>query len=129
LGNARPGLFLGVKICWQMANLVHHYECLNRDYKKAKMLLKSVTTTNPKHAPGWIAAARVEETVGKLVAAREIIAKGCEECPKSEDIWMEASRLNVGLLFPVWVLTLKLPELEPVSAEDFSLTTGLHLSC
>ncbi|KAI9004399.1 PRP1 splicing factor, N-terminal-domain-containing protein [Hyaloraphidium curvatum] len=64
------------------------------DYKKARTLLKSVITTNPKHAPGWIAAARLEEIMGKLIGAREIIAKGCEECPKSEDVWLEAARLN-----------------------------------
>ena len=35
------------------------------DIKKARLLLKSVITTNPKHGPGWIAAARLEEQVGK----------------------------------------------------------------
>ncbi|KAI9136827.1 PRP1 splicing factor, N-terminal-domain-containing protein [Paraphysoderma sedebokerense] len=64
------------------------------DIKKARLLLKSVTTTNPKHAPGWIAAARLEEISGKMVQARQVIAKGCEECPKSEDVWLEAARLN-----------------------------------
>ncbi|KAJ3105219.1 hypothetical protein HDU97_008373 [Phlyctochytrium planicorne] len=64
------------------------------DIKKARQLLRSVTTTNPKHAPGWIAAARLEEVAQKTVAAREVIAKGCEECPKSEDVWLEAARLN-----------------------------------
>ena len=34
------------------------------DIKKARMLLKSVINTNPKHAPGWVAAARLEEQVG-----------------------------------------------------------------
>lgn len=34
------------------------------DIKKARLLLKSVTSTNPRHAPGWIAAARLEELVG-----------------------------------------------------------------
>jgi hypothetical protein len=34
------------------------------DIKKARLLLKSVTNTNPRHAPGWIAAARLEELVG-----------------------------------------------------------------
>jgi len=28
------------------------------DIKKARLLLKSVIQTNPKHAPGWIAAAQ-----------------------------------------------------------------------
>eukprot|EP00878_Enallax_costatus_P029570 GHUV01032083.1.p1 GENE.GHUV01032083.1~~GHUV01032083.1.p1 ORF type:complete len:136 (-),score=28.24 GHUV01032083.1:232-639(-) len=35
------------------------------DIKKARLLLKSVTTTNPHHGPGWIAAARLEERAGK----------------------------------------------------------------
>ena len=43
------------------------------DIKKARLLLKSVTTTNPKHGPGWIAAARVEEFAGKILQARKII--------------------------------------------------------
>ncbi|KAI4341090.1 hypothetical protein MLD38_025858 [Melastoma candidum] len=62
------------------------------DIKKAR-LLKSVTQTNPKHPPGWIAAARLEEVAGKLQAARQLIQKGCEECPKNEDVWIEACRL------------------------------------
>ncbi|EAK88146.1 Pre-mRNA splicing factor Pro1/Prp6. HAT repeat protein [Cryptosporidium parvum Iowa II] len=64
------------------------------DIKKARLLLKSVVNTNPKHSPGWIAAARFEEFVGRLSHAREIIAKGCEMCPKNEDIWLEAIRLG-----------------------------------
>ncbi|KAK3812059.1 MAG: PRP1 splicing factor, N-terminal-domain-containing protein [Benniella sp.] len=64
------------------------------DLKRARDLLKSVINTNPKHAPGWIAAARLEEHAGKLVDARQIIDKGCAECPKAEDIWLEAARLN-----------------------------------
>jgi pre-mRNA-processing factor 6 len=43
------------------------------DIKRARLLLQSVTTTNPKHAPGWIAAARVEEVAGKMVQARKVI--------------------------------------------------------
>lgn len=64
------------------------------DVKKARLLLKSVITTNPKHAPGWIAAARLEEVTGRLQAARNIIMRGCEVCPKNEDIWLEATRLQ-----------------------------------
>jgi pre-mRNA-processing factor 6 len=33
---------------------------------QARLLLKSVITTNPHHGPGWIAAARLEEKAGKL---------------------------------------------------------------
>lgn len=36
-------------------------------FTQARLLLKSVTSTNPKHGPGWIAAARVEEYAGKIV--------------------------------------------------------------
>ena len=64
------------------------------DIKKARLLLKSVTTTNPKHAPGWIAAARVEEYAGRVLGARKVIKQGCEACPESEDIWLEAARLQ-----------------------------------
>lgn len=64
------------------------------DIKKARTLLKSVISTNPNHAPGWIAAARLEELAGKLQAARELISLGCQRCPKSEDVWLEAARLE-----------------------------------
>ncbi|KAL1976398.1 hypothetical protein VTN31DRAFT_2680 [Thermomyces dupontii] len=64
------------------------------DIKRVRVLLESVTRTNPKHAPGWIALARLEELAGRIVAARNYIAKGCELCPKSEDVWLEAIRLN-----------------------------------
>ncbi|CAD6503207.1 BgTH12-02875 [Blumeria graminis f. sp. triticale] len=64
------------------------------DIKRVRVLLESVIRTNPKHAPGWIAAARLEELAGKSVAARNVIARGCEFCPKSEDVWLENIRLN-----------------------------------
>ncbi|PSS27628.1 hypothetical protein M430DRAFT_112597 [Amorphotheca resinae ATCC 22711] len=64
------------------------------DIKRVRVLLESVIRTNPKHAPGWIAAARLEELAGKTVAARNLIARGCEFCPKSEDAWLENIRLN-----------------------------------
>lgn len=64
------------------------------DIKKARLLLKSVTQTNPKHPPGWIAAARLEEVAGKIQAARQLIQKGCDECPLNEDVWLEACRLS-----------------------------------
>lgn len=63
------------------------------DVKKARLLLKSVRETNPNHPPAWIASARLEEVVGKMQAARNLIMKGTEQCPKSEDVWLEAARL------------------------------------
>jgi tetratricopeptide (TPR) repeat protein len=66
------------------------------DIKKARTLLRSVTATNPRHAPGWVAAARLEEVAGKLADARSLAQKGCELCPGSEDVWLEAARLARG---------------------------------
>ena len=59
------------------------------------MLFDSLVKSNPKHAPGWIAAACLEEHAGRMVAARKLIKQGCEQCPKSEDVWLEAARLHV----------------------------------
>uniref|UniRef100_A0A7S3EEL7 PRP1 splicing factor N-terminal domain-containing protein n=2 Tax=Rhodosorus marinus TaxID=101924 RepID=A0A7S3EEL7_9RHOD len=64
------------------------------DIKKLRHLLKSVTSTNPKHGPGWIAAARLEEFAGRMQAARKEIAQGCKMCPTSEEVWLEAVRLH-----------------------------------
>ncbi|RKP11767.1 hypothetical protein BJ684DRAFT_12481, partial [Piptocephalis cylindrospora] len=66
------------------------------DIKKARMVLNSVITTNPKHAPGWIAAARLEEVAGKMGQAKALISKGCDLCPTKEDVWLEAARLHGG---------------------------------
>jgi pre-mRNA-processing factor 6 len=65
------------------------------DIKRARMLFDSLVKSNPKHAPGWIAAARLEEHAGRMVAARKLIKAGCEQCPKNEDVWLEAARLHV----------------------------------
>ena len=64
------------------------------DIKKARLLLKSVRETNPNHPPAWIASARLEEVTGKVQSARNLIMKGCEENPKSEDMLLEAARLQ-----------------------------------
>lgn len=64
------------------------------DVNRVRVLLESVIKTNPKHGPGWIAAARLEEFAGKIVAARNVIARGCQFCPKNEDVWLENIRLN-----------------------------------
>lgn len=64
------------------------------DIKKARVLLTKVTQTNPRHAPGWIALARLEEVAGQLQQARMIAMKGCEMCPRSEDMYLEAARLQ-----------------------------------
>lgn len=64
------------------------------DIKRARVLLESVIKRNPRHGPGWIAAARLEEFAGKIQAAQNVIRRGSEMCPKSEDVWLEAIRLS-----------------------------------
>ncbi|KAE9378282.1 putative Pre-mRNA-splicing factor prp1 [Stipitochalara longipes BDJ] len=73
---------------------IHEGEAQVGDINRARVLLQSVINTNKKHGPGWIAAARLEELAGKTVAARNVIARGCEFCPKNEDVWLENIRLN-----------------------------------
>ncbi|KAJ7696368.1 PRP1 splicing factor, N-terminal-domain-containing protein [Mycena metata] len=64
------------------------------DIKKARMLFDSMVKSNPKYAQGWIAAACVEEHAGRMVAARKLINAGCQHCPQSEEVWLEAARLH-----------------------------------
>jgi pre-mRNA-processing factor 6 len=66
------------------------------DIARTRSLLESVIKTNPKHGPGWISASRLEEVAGKIVAARNLINRGCQHCPTSEDVWLEAIRLHMG---------------------------------
>ena len=75
-------------------SIVGQTEAQVGDIKRARTLLESVIKTNPSHAPGWIAATRLEELAGKIVQARSVIARGCEHCPKNEDVWLESIRLN-----------------------------------
>eukprot|EP00802_Teleaulax_amphioxeia_P004698 Tamp_04702.p1 GENE.Tamp_04702~~Tamp_04702.p1 ORF type:complete len:750 (-),score=187.85 Tamp_04702:197-2446(-) len=63
------------------------------DIKQARLLLKSAITSNPKHAPAWIAAARLEVIAGKVTQARNLIMQGCEATPLNEDIWLEAASI------------------------------------
>eukprot|EP00746_Dinoflagellata_sp_MGD_P159504 gnl/MRDRNA2_/MRDRNA2_86717_c0_seq1.p3 gnl/MRDRNA2_/MRDRNA2_86717_c0~~gnl/MRDRNA2_/MRDRNA2_86717_c0_seq1.p3 ORF type:complete len:408 (+),score=33.06 gnl/MRDRNA2_/MRDRNA2_86717_c0_seq1:4062-5285(+) len=64
------------------------------DIKKARLLLKSLTHTNSKHGPGWIAAARLEEVAGRLYSAKNLIMRGLNKCVNNEDVWLEAIRLQ-----------------------------------
>jgi len=64
------------------------------DLKQARLLLKSAIQSNPKHAPAWIAASRLEVISGKVAQARNLIMQGCEATPLNEDIWIEASNIH-----------------------------------
>ena len=54
----------------------------------------SVRQSNPSYAAGWVAAARLEESAGKMMAAKQIMQDACVQCPKHEDMWIEAARLE-----------------------------------
>ncbi|KAF2759949.1 putative pre-mRNA-splicing factor prp1 [Pseudovirgaria hyperparasitica] len=64
------------------------------DLKRVRTLMESVVKTNPKHGPAWVAAARLEEHAGRALAARDLLSRACEHCPKSEDVWLERIRIN-----------------------------------
>ncbi|KAL5702368.1 Protein STABILIZED1 [Ranunculus cassubicifolius] len=85
--NVDPKGYLTDLKCMNMTNM--------SDVKKARLLLRSLTKTDPKNPLGWIAAARLEEEMGDVRAARKFIEKGCEECPKSEDVWLRACHLAI----------------------------------
>ncbi|KAG8948971.1 hypothetical protein FRC04_009172 [Tulasnella sp. 424] len=79
-----------------LSTVVHKSDAEIGDIKRARMLFDSLVKSNPKHAPGWIAAACVEEHAGRMVVARKIIKAGCENCPTNEDVWLEAARLHTN---------------------------------
>ncbi|EDQ91448.1 uncharacterized protein MONBRDRAFT_14895 [Monosiga brevicollis MX1] len=64
------------------------------DIAKGRQLLAAVRKANPNNGPAWIASAKLEEQDGRIQAARNMIFKGCEHCPKNEDVWLEAVRLQ-----------------------------------
>ncbi|KAH9727047.1 TPR REGION domain-containing protein [Citrus sinensis] len=64
-----------------------------RDILKARRIVRAVTENSPKKPLGWIQAARLEELAKEEAAARKLITKGCNMCPKNEDVWLEACRL------------------------------------
>ncbi|CBY20302.1 unnamed protein product [Oikopleura dioica] len=76
-----------------MQSMLPSYNGDIQDVRKARLLLKSVRETNPKQPQAWIGSARLEEVVGRLAEARVLIMQGTDKCPKSEDVWLEASRL------------------------------------
>ncbi|KAI7947936.1 hypothetical protein MJO28_009844 [Puccinia striiformis f. sp. tritici] len=53
-----------------------------------------LTKSNPKLAPSWIAAARVQAAARNQVVARKIMVQGCIDCPRGEDTWLETANIN-----------------------------------
>ena len=64
------------------------------DVKRARQLLNGVIKSDPQKAEAYISLARLEELAGRIPRAREIIEDGYTKCPRNEDVWLEAVRLN-----------------------------------
>lgn len=58
--------FINLGYLTSLASLPKFTETEIGDFKKARLLLKSVILTDPKNSFGWIAAARIEELDGKM---------------------------------------------------------------
>ncbi|KAH6903774.1 PRP1 splicing factor, N-terminal-domain-containing protein [Coprinopsis sp. MPI-PUGE-AT-0042] len=73
-----------------------------RETTRARMLFDGLVHSNPNHAPGWIAAARLEEYAGRLAKAREIIREGymmtmtSMSNDKPTSILLEAFRMSLN---------------------------------
>lgn len=71
-----------------------HSDAEMADIKKMRPFVESLIRSNPKSAPGWIAAVRLAELRKKPSQAVQLAAQGCSNCPKSEDMWLESIRVN-----------------------------------
>ncbi|AET39908.1 U4/U6-U5 snRNP complex subunit PRP6 Ecym_5130 [Eremothecium cymbalariae DBVPG len=67
-----------------------------QDLKKTRAVLASYRKSDPKNPQAWIAAARLEENAKQFRQAKLLIDEGCQECPRSEDVWLENVRLNMS---------------------------------
>ena len=65
------------------------------EVKKARLLFKSVTRADPSNPTGWIAAARLEESLGNSEEAKTVVARALSNCASSEDLWLMAARLEL----------------------------------
>ncbi|KAL7713372.1 Pre-mRNA-processing factor [Entamoeba marina] len=61
--------------------------------KQYRFLFKSMRTTKPELSVGWIQSALVEESLGRLSAARKIIMEATVKC-SCEEVWLQAIRLH-----------------------------------
>lgn len=62
-----------------------------KDYREE---FAAIRAANPTFENAWIISVRLEEAAGKIQAAKDLILRACEQCPKSADIWCEAIRLH-----------------------------------
>ena len=64
------------------------------DLSKIRNLIKSLIESNRNNPEAWLAASRLEEKDNNLKAAKKILEEACQQCPDSEDLWIEAARLE-----------------------------------
>ncbi|CAN6668912.1 pre-mRNA-splicing factor 6 [Trichomonascus vanleenenianus] len=64
------------------------------DLQNAKSLFASYTKSLPRDPRGWIGLARVEAIDNQMGRAKAAIIKGCENCPKDEDVWLQSISLH-----------------------------------
>lgn len=64
------------------------------DIRRVRPLLESLVKAEPKDPRGWIGLARLEEIAKRPQKSRSLIEQGCQNCPTSEDVWLESMRMN-----------------------------------
>lgn len=71
----------------------------SEEIKKMRLIFQSYRKTMPKEPQGWIASARLEEKANKFQLAKNIIDEGCQECPRSDSVWLENIRIHRNDIF------------------------------
>ncbi|KAG0661248.1 hypothetical protein C6P44_002857 [Monosporozyma unispora] len=71
----------------------------SEEIKKMRTIFQSYRKTMPKEPQGWIASARLEEKANKFPVAKKIINEGCQECPRSDSVWLENIRIHRNDIF------------------------------
>ena len=67
------------------------------EVKKARLLFRSITRSDPTNSTAWLASARLEEASNNVPEAKVILATGISHCPHSEELWLNAVRLEKDL--------------------------------
>uniref|UniRef100_A0A673YJH7 PRP6 pre-mRNA processing factor 6 homolog (S. cerevisiae) n=1 Tax=Salmo trutta TaxID=8032 RepID=A0A673YJH7_SALTR len=97
--------FPGVCICADLLSSISPLSVSGQTVVDTKGYLTDLNSMIPTHRGDirspptttiWITLARLEEVTGKLKMARNLIMKGTDMCPKTEDVWLESARLELG---------------------------------
>ena len=83
---------------WSVRTPVENSVVVNfSEIEKDRRRLQAMRDRVPAYEQSWIASAKLEERSGLIPEARKLLLEGCENCPKSEDLWLEAVRLAVRI--------------------------------